>query len=85
MTSKETAGDKLVASIRKTKTGTTTGGTSSTSTTGYKTTKKKVVKKTLQRSGQKAMTAPPAKTTETSNRKAQLIDLFQFGRRVWPD
>jgi hypothetical protein len=78
MSSKDTTGDKLVASIRKTKTGTTT-------TTGNKITKKKVVKKTVQRSRKKAVPAPAAKKTETSNRKAQLIDFFHSGRRVWPD
>ena len=70
MSTQNSTGDKLVASVRKTKSATATP----------KTTKKKVVKKTASRS---IKAQAPAKKTE--NTKKQLVDLFQSGRRVWPD
>lgn len=74
MTTKDSAGDKLVASIRKTK---------SASVTTRKTTKKKVVKKATQSSNKKVI--PEKSENVRSNSKARIIDLFQSGRRVWPD
>ena len=74
MTTKDSTGDKLVASIRKTKSG---AGTSS------KTARKKVVKKSAKRSSKQA--TPGKDTKLTSSSKKQLVDMFQSGRRVWPD
>ena len=74
MTTKDSAGDKLVASIRKTK---------SAVATNAKPSKKKVVKKATQSAKQKVISAD-AKEPRPS-RKAHIIDLFQSGRRVWPD
>lgn len=74
MTTKDSAGDKLVASIRKTK---------SAVATSAKPSKKKVVKKATQSAKQKVLSAD-AKEPGLS-RKAHIIDLFQSGRRVWPD
>lgn len=75
MTTKDSAGDKLVASIRKTK---------SAVATSAKPSKKKVVKKATQSAKQKVLSAADAKGPGLS-RKAHIIDLFQSGRRVWPD
>ena len=87
MTSKDTTGDKLVASIRKTKTGTTPAAGS--------TVKKKVVaKKATPKSAKKAAAPKPATpkaapktSTENTNanRKKELVNIFHTGRRVWPD
>ena len=74
MTTKDSTGDKLVASIRKTKSGTVTS---------TKTAKKKVVKKTAQRTRKKVISAKETKAA--TSRNSQLIDLLQSGRRVWPD
>ncbi len=71
MITKDAASEKLLASIDKTKTATTTQ---------LKTTKKKVVKKAVQRSINKQTTAK-----KVNKAKEQLVDLFQSGRRVWPD
>lgn len=74
MTTKDSTGDKLVASIRKTKSG---------AATGSKTTRKKVVKKPAQRTRKKVTSVKDTKLISSS--KKQLVDLFQSGRRVWPD
>jgi hypothetical protein len=74
MTTKDSAGDKLVATIRKTK----TAAKASTKTTTRKSAKKTAKPSSNKASGVKA-------TNTTANRKKQLVDLFQSGRRVWPD
>jgi hypothetical protein len=84
MSSKNTTGDKLVASIRKTKTGSADNSTVST-VAGDTVPKIKVAKKPAPRSKKKAAPVSSAKTAEASSSKAQLIDLFQYGQRVWPD
>ena len=75
MSSKDSAGDKLVASIRKTRSSTaerTVGEKTATPKKRVTTAKKKTVtrKKTV---------------SENRQRKEQIVDLFQAGRRVWPD
>ncbi len=83
MTSKDTTGDKLVASIRKTKTGTSPAVTS--------TVKKKVTKKAATKVAKKAAPAKPApeKKSPSANtnakRKKELVNMFHSGQRVWPD
>jgi hypothetical protein len=74
MTRKDTTGDKLVASVRKTRKS-TAGGTSA-------------AKQTAQTSRAAKTRKPAARkksTASTSKHKKQLIDMFQSGRRVWPD
>jgi hypothetical protein len=81
MTSKDTTGDKLVASIRKTKTGSTPAVGS--------TVKKKVTKKAAPKVAKKAVaqktTAKSSSANTNSNRKKELVNMFHSGRRVWPD
>ncbi len=74
MTTKDSAGDKLVASIRKTKSG------ASTNTPAIK---KRVVKKAAQTTRKKV--TPVKERATTSDSKKQLVNLFNSGRRVWPD
>lgn len=71
MSTKNSTGDNLVASVRKTK---------RAAATQTKSTKKKVVKKSVQRPLQKSTPENKIKTV-----KEQLIDMFQSGARVWPD
>ena len=71
MSTSDSTGDKLVASVRKTK--------NSTSRTP-KITKKRVVKKSTSRS-----INPQTTGKKLKSEKKQLVDLFQHGRRVWPD
>lgn len=66
MTTKDSAGDKLVASIRKTKSAVATSSAPGN---------KKVVKKTAQSAKEKVVLAETEELT--SSRKARLIDLFQ--------
>lgn len=74
MSTKDSAGDKLVASIRKTR----------GSTTRRSAPAKTVAKKPASRVKKK--TAARKKTAgENRQRKEQLVDLFQSGGRVWPD
>jgi len=86
MTDKTTASDKLVASIRKTKSASTTDAvpeTNATATPAPKTAKKAVTKKAASTVSKKA--APKKKKVVTSSQKKALISTFQSGRRVWPD
>lgn len=76
MSSKDSTGDKLVASIRKTR----------NSTAGRKTTPKKApVAKKRTASSKKKVAALTKQESPNRQLKKQLVDLFQAGRRVWPD
>ena len=81
MSSEDNTADKLVASIRKTKTGTSPSSTS--------TVKKKVAKKATPKVAKKAAAPKKAATASSentnANRKKELVSLFEHGRRVWPD
>jgi hypothetical protein len=71
MSTQNSTGDKLVASVRKSK---------SAATSSPKTTKKKVVRKNTQHSIKKKIAV-----RKTQTLKKQVVDMFQSGRRVWPD
>ena len=74
MTRKDSTGDKLVASVRKTRNSAPASS--------------RAAKKSAQTS-RAAKTRKPAaqkkSTSSTSEHKKQLIDMFQSGGRVWPD
>lgn len=80
MTKKDRAEDKLIASIKKTR-------------AGNKPVKKAAVKKAAPKkaakkqavTGARKKTAKPKTSPTTRERKQALVDLFQSGRRVWPD
>jgi len=74
MTANNTTGDKLVASVRKTKT-----EASSVKTVR----KKKVTKKAATAS--KTRAAKPRTTAVSKKPTANSANRFQLGRRVWPD
>ncbi len=102
MSAKDSVGDKLVASIQKTKAEAGTQGEAETKPQAAPAVPKAAVKKataskkaaTKIAAGKKAVSkkqaaakAPKAKSAPgsfTSNKK-QLTDLYQHGRRVWPD
>ncbi len=95
MSGKDTAGDKLVASIQKTKAQTTPGNDATAThndkpaavTTAANTAPKKAAaKKTAPKKPDKSK-APAARGSAPTDRsgKKRLIGLFQRGRRVWPD
>ncbi len=73
MTSKVSDGDKLVASIKRTR---------STESTADKPASAPVAKKASRSAVAKKKAAP--KKPDRAPKQA-LIDLFQHGRRVWPD
>lgn len=74
MTTKDTTGEKLIASIRKTKAGSEAPET---------TTAKKVVKKAPV--SRKKKVAPAKKTKVTPAARKPTTVSFTHGRRVWPD
>lgn len=78
MSTKNTTGDKLIASIRKTK-------NEKVPAPEVKTTEKtKVTKATAPR--KKTASVKKAKSSKKPQAvKKQLVDLFQSGERVWPD
>ena len=78
MSSKSKTGDKLVASIQKSKSGTAVRKTSQRPDADESDTKSKA---TAARSAPKAAANKPAITTTNQGRK----DMYSFGRRVWPD
>jgi|GEM_PF-3566605 len=73
MTSKVSDGDKLVASIKRTR---------STESTADKPASAPVAKKASRGVVRKKKAAP---TKPDRSHKQALIDVFQRGRRVWPD
>jgi hypothetical protein len=73
MTTKDKTGDKLVASIRRTKSGAGTG------TTAAKTTAAAPAKKRASKRRVSAKTAPAKQATAKSG------DSYQSAGRVWPD
>lgn len=81
MSTKDSAGDKLVASIRKTRNSTVDRAASEKPAVAKKRT---VSRKHAVPAKKKTATR---KKTVPGNRqqKQQLVDLFQSGRRVWPD
>ena len=82
MTSKDTTGDKLVASIRKTKTGSTPAAGS---TVKKKVVAKKAAPKVAKKAAAPKKAAPKASENTNANRKKELVNMFHTGRRVWPD
>ena len=101
MSGKDTAGDKLIASIQKTKARTASGAdataadtdkpaevkpTAKPATNKKATAGKTATKKAASRKADKSK-APTAQRSAQSDRpgKKQLIGLFNRGRRVWPD
>lgn len=84
MTSKDTTGDKLVASIRKTKT-----GTSPSSTVKKKVATKaagaKATPKVAKKAAAPKQAAKSSSENTNANRKKELVRTFNHGRRVWPD
>ena len=83
MTSKDTTGDKLVASIRKTKTGTSPTASSTVKKKVAKKAAPKVAKKTATSKADEATKSPSANTN--AKRKKELVNMFHSGQRVWPD
>ncbi|MGD2118554.1 MAG: hypothetical protein PVG66_09355 [Chromatiales bacterium] len=75
MSTKDSAGDKLVASIRKTR---SSAGVRSAS-------KKTAVPKKPVATVKKKAAARKKTVAAGKQQKQQLVDLFQSGRRVWPD
>jgi hypothetical protein len=75
MTTKDSAEDKLIASIQKTRSGTPSGSKSV----------KKAVPKKSSAASKKKNPVVSGRAASTQERKQALIDLFQHGRRVWPD
>lgn len=69
MNKPDPAEDKLIASIKKTR----SDSQSSTK------------KKSKSTAGKTSSTQTRPKKTSTGQQKQALIDLFQYGRRVWPD
>jgi len=79
MTSKDKTGDKLVASIRKSKSG-TVASKSSERPAGESAARSNASKI---RSESTAATKKPASTVATNQQERN--DGYSFGRRVWPD
>ena len=81
MTSKDPAEDKLIASIQKTKAQAAGQSDKQASASVKAAAKKPAAKKTP------AKAAASGKKTSRSaqSNKTQLVDMFQHGRRVWPD
>ncbi len=89
MSSTDKTGDKLLASIRKTK---ASGGPSETSSTPSAatpkravTTKRKVAPKPPARTAAKPAAKPASGPTATAKAPAAAADPFQAARRIWPD
>jgi hypothetical protein len=80
MTSKDKTGDKLVASIRKSKSGTVASKTSERPA-GESAARSSNAPKT--RSESTAATKKPVSTVATIQQDRK--DSYSFGRRVWPD
>lgn len=80
MSTKDSEGDKLVASIRKAKSRSTTSVSDAAATPPKKASAKKRARPAAKPAGKSVGGA-----SENATRKAQLVDLFQHGRRVWPD
>ena len=82
MSTKDSAEDKLIASIQKTKAQaagqTETAGKQATKTTAQKAAPKKAATKK-----KAAASTKPSRSAQSN--KEQLVDMFQHGRRVWPD
>lgn len=78
MTSKDKTGDQLVASIRKSKTGTVSRKTADRSSADEANAKSKPPAKS---------TSPAPKTRASTNSQAGKLpkDPYSLGRRVWPD
>ncbi len=75
MSQKDSAEDKLIASIKKTRAGKSTA-------------KKAPAKKSAKKQNTAGASKKPAvsrSSPSTRERKQVLVDLFQSGRRVWPD
>lgn len=80
MSTKSKTGAKLVASVRKSKTGTVASKTSQRPDANESKAKPKATAAT--RSASKTTTSKSASTTPTNQGRK---DVYSFGRRVWPD
>lgn len=80
MSTKETAEDKLIASIQKTR----AGVSSNSKTTKQATRKKSQATLKKNRPARKKKKAAQSGATNKAH-KQTLIDIFQHGKRVWPD
>ncbi|WP_455366627.1 hypothetical protein [Kaarinaea lacus] len=76
MTSKDKTGDKLVASVRKSKTGTVAQKTSERQNAG-----KQAAKSNAPTARSESTARPASKAATNQDRK----DSYSLGRRVWPD
>lgn len=77
MTSKDNAGDKLVASIRKTR-------SSSSSTAATQDAKPAATAPVAKKAVRKKAVAKK-KVSANREAKARLVSTFKHGKRVWPD
>ena len=87
MTSKDKTSDKLLASVRKSKTGTVARKTSEQQNVGKSAAKSKAPTKSAP-TKPKAPTkskAPAAKSASGAETNQNRDDGFSLGRRVWPD
>ena len=86
MSTTDKTGEKLLASIRKTKAGgsspANTGGSSGGTTTVRPTATKR---KTAPKSRAKAVPAPAVKRATPASVEKEPADPYQAGRRIWPD
>jgi hypothetical protein len=87
MTSKDKTGDKLIASMRKSKTGTVTQKTSARSASAGSTTAADtpVRKKAVPKTAPNAASAVNEKPKKTAVPVPVQDGSFSHGRRVWPD
>ncbi len=81
MSSKDSAEDKLIASIQKTKAQASQKAASPAPQPAKAASRKTVAKKPAAK--KKAVASKPTRAAQSN--KAQLVDMFQHGRRVWPD
>ncbi len=83
MSNKDRAEDKLIASIKKTRAGSKAVKKAAVKRAPAR---KAPAKKVVKKPGTRPKKAAVAKVSpSTRERKQGLVDLFQSGRRVWPD
>ena len=84
MSAKDSAGDKLIASIQKTKVQ-AAGGDKPASPAAKPSAKKPAAKKAARKAPAKKAAAPKKTAGTKKSQKEELVRTFQHGRRVWPD
>ena len=86
MSSKDPAEDKLIASIQKTKAQATGQSDQQAAASVKASAKKPAAKKAATKKTPAKKSAGKATSSRAAqSNKAQLVDMFQHGRRVWPD